>query len=173
MVLGASDDDLARQFDYLASSLPEAYAAYAAWLERKEYLKARQKQEWIQHKQEQIKAEQERMAEVKRLRQTELKEEQAWRGSGYPGQQPIDVNVRTTFVLPTKSVALAFLLALFFGPLGMLYSTVGGALVMLIVSFFGTICTLGLGLVITWPICIIWSVLAASSYNQRIARGAW
>ncbi len=70
-------------------------------------------------------------------------------------------------VIDRKSVGLAFLLALFFGPLGMLYTTVGGALVMLILSgIVGTI-TAGIGLAVTWPICILWSCLAAAGHNNR------
>jgi len=61
-----------------------------------------------------------------------------------------------------KSVFVAFLLTFLFGPLGMLYTTVPGALVMLVLSVLVAIFTLGVGLLITWPICIIWACVAAS-----------
>ena len=61
----------------------------------------------------------------------------------------------------SKSMLLAFLLPLVFGPLGMLYTTVVGALVMLVVSAVVGTLTAGIGLVLTWPVCIIWSCLAA------------
>ena len=63
-----------------------------------------------------------------------------------------------------KSVGVAFLLTLMFGPLGMLYSTVGGALFMMLVSFLGFFfigaVTLGIGglgwLALCWFIAILW-----------------
>jgi hypothetical protein len=92
-----------------------------------------------------------------------------------------------------KSVAVAFLLTFFFGPLGMLYSTVKGALIMLFVVpiiavilgvvlfdslFLGgginAAVLLGggsmflVGLLIYWPCCIIWGCVAVSSYNNRL-----
>jgi hypothetical protein len=67
-----------------------------------------------------------------------------------------------------KSVAGAVLLALFFGPLGMIYATVPGALIMLFINIFVAIVTLGLGLLLTLPICAIWAGVAASSHNQRL-----
>jgi hypothetical protein len=74
---------------------------------------------------------------------------------------------------PRKSVGVAFVLTWFFGPLGMLYSTVSGALIMLGVSVVGSIfigaVTFGLGLVVLWPLIwvasIIWGCVAAA--NQR------
>lgn len=66
-----------------------------------------------------------------------------------------------------KSVGLAMLLTLFFGPLGMAYSTVGGAVVMFFVTLFVMAVTLGLGLFVTWPVCVIWAAYAASEHNRR------
>lgn len=65
-----------------------------------------------------------------------------------------------------KSVLVAFLLTLFFGPLGMFYSTVGGAMVMLILSLLLGVVTFGLSIAITWPICIIWGMAAAASSRR-------
>lgn len=67
-----------------------------------------------------------------------------------------------------KSVAGAVLLALFFGPLGMIYATVPGALIMFAISFVVAFATLGLGLLITLPICAIWAGVAASSHNKAL-----
>ncbi|MGP9538662.1 hypothetical protein ACT3SP_11665 [Brachybacterium sp. AOP43-C2-M15] len=91
--------------------------------------------------------------------------------------------------LPEKSVGLAFLLTFFFGPLGMLYSTVSGALILLgitlVVSFcvgiviaLITLATFGLGAILAflapmvgipiWITAMIWGCLAASSHNDRV-----
>jgi len=71
-------------------------------------------------------------------------------------------------VTPTKSVGIAVLLAIFFGPLGMLYATVLGGIVMLIVSMLVALVTLGFGLFLTWPICVVWAAIATNAYNKRI-----
>jgi hypothetical protein len=85
--------------------------------------------------------------------------------------QPTPVAVQQTTVIQVgsqKSVAGAVLLALFFGPLGMIYATVTGALIMFLISFVVAIATLGLGLLITTPICAIWAGVAASNHNKRL-----
>lgn len=66
-----------------------------------------------------------------------------------------------TIVVQRKSRGLAFLLAFLFGPLGMLYTTVAGALIMLVIAGVVGFFTAGLGLILVWPVCIIWAVLAA------------
>lgn len=67
-----------------------------------------------------------------------------------------------------KSVGLSIILTLLFGPLGMLYSTATGCVVMLIVSLIAAAVTFGLGLFVTWPICVIWGAMAASAHNKRL-----
>ena len=66
-----------------------------------------------------------------------------------------------------RSVGVAFLLTFFFGPIGLLYASVTGGLVMIVVElmvFLLGILTLGLGwalFFVTWVICIIWGCIAA------------
>jgi hypothetical protein len=64
-----------------------------------------------------------------------------------------------------KSVGVAFLLTFLFGPLGMFYSTVGGALIMCLIAVLTSAGTAGAALFIVWPISILWGCLAAS--NRR------
>lgn len=71
---------------------------------------------------------------------------------------------RVVVVGPQKSVGLAVLLAFFFGPLGMLYSTVAGAILFLLID----IVTLGFGLILTWPLGMLWAGLAASARNRQV-----
>ena len=64
-----------------------------------------------------------------------------------------------------KNMAVGLLLTLFFGPFGMFYSTVVGALVMLFVDFFLILplCFIGIGLFfipISWIAQIIWTIIA-------------
>jgi hypothetical protein len=69
--------------------------------------------------------------------------------------------------LPQKSMALALILSFLFGPLGMLYSTVLGAIVMFLVNLILIFPTAGLITFVTWPVGMIWSCMAVSSHNNR------
>ena len=92
-------------------------------------------------------------------------------GTSWPAAPaaPVVVHVAApVMVAPPKSVAVAILLAILFGPLGMLYATVAGGLVMMIVSLLVGIATLGAGWIVTWPVCVIWAALSAGAYNDRI-----
>jgi hypothetical protein len=65
-----------------------------------------------------------------------------------------------------KSVVIALLLTFFFGPFGMLYSTVTGAIVMLILYVALGIPTLGWALAGLHPIALIWAAWAAHKSNN-------
>lgn len=69
-----------------------------------------------------------------------------------------------------KSMVASILLSLVFGPLGLLYASVTGGIVMLLVSVVVAIFTLGIGLLITFPICIIWAVIATNTYNENVRK---
>jgi len=77
---------------------------------------------------------------------------------------------RPTVTVSTKNPGVAILLTILFGPIGMLYSTILGAIVMFIVSVLVALVTIGFGLILTWPICVLWAALAAVSYNRKIMR---
>lgn len=77
-----------------------------------------------------------------------------------PTQQP------TVVVVNQKSLVLGLILTFFFGPLGMLYSTIMGGLVMLVISGIIGFFTGGLGLALTWPIQMIWTWMAISTHNK-------
>ncbi|NUQ12988.1 MAG: hypothetical protein HUU26_11805 [Gemmatimonadaceae bacterium] len=79
---------------------------------------------------------------------------------------------RVVVTVNSKSIGVAIVLTVLFGPVGMLYSTVPGALIMMIVSAVVGIFTLGFGLLFTWPICIVWGVMAANAYNKQLLTGA-
>ena len=67
-----------------------------------------------------------------------------------------------------KSMGITILLTILFGPLGMFYSTITGAVVMLVISLLVGIFTLGLGLFITQPICVIWAAVETNKYNKSL-----
>ncbi|WP_404384891.1 hypothetical protein [Caenispirillum salinarum] len=71
-----------------------------------------------------------------------------------------------------KSMGMALLLTLLFGPLGMIYATILGSIIMLVVTLAVGAFTLGFGLLITWPICLLWTAMAVSGRNKSIDRQA-
>ncbi len=73
-------------------------------------------------------------------------------------------------VMNQKSVGVTILLTVLFGPLGMFYSTVAGGIVMFLLSLLVGIFTLGFGLIVTWPICIIWAVIATNTKNKKLVK---
>ena len=91
-----------------------------------------------------------------------------------PGYSQVQVPYGSTTVVvvsPGKSVGVALLLTFFFGPLGMFYSTVSGALIMLGVlivgGFVAGVLTLGLAWLFWWPMVwlasMVWGCVAASN----------
>ncbi len=74
-----------------------------------------------------------------------------------------------------RSVGAALLLTFFFGPFGVLYVSILGGILLLIASVIVAVLTLGLGLVVIWPISMIWGAIAASNQHSRyqawLARG--
>jgi hypothetical protein len=71
-----------------------------------------------------------------------------------------------------KSVGVAFLLAFLFGPLGLLYASVTGGIIMFILGIVIGIITLGFGLIFIWVGCIIWAVIAAGAANKKMVNNS-
>ena len=65
-----------------------------------------------------------------------------------------------------KSVVLSLVLTFFFGPFGMLYSTLPGALIMLVLYVVLGIITVGWAIAVLHPIAMIWGALAADRANR-------
>lgn len=66
-----------------------------------------------------------------------------------------------------KSVGLAIVLAFLFGPLGIAYASVGGAIAMCLLTLFLMVPTMGLGLFLAWPASMLWAAYAATEHNRR------
>jgi len=71
-----------------------------------------------------------------------------------------------------KSVGTAFLLAIFFGPLGLLYASVTGGVIMFILTIPILILTAFIGIFFINPICSIWAVIAANQANAALQNSA-
>src|SRR5664280_1840845 len=98
--------------------------------------------------------------------------QQAPYGQAYAPNSVINNVVQSTAVAGvsgrTKSAGVAFLLTFLFGPLGMFYSTVAGAIVMLVASLVLVPLTGGIAAFVVWPISIIWGCVAASRANAGV-----
>jgi energy-coupling factor transporter transmembrane protein EcfT len=70
-----------------------------------------------------------------------------------------------------KSMGIGLLLTLFFGPIGMFYSTIVGAVILLIVGILASpliVLLAGLPLLVLWPIQLVWTAVAVSNHNRRM-----
>lgn len=67
-----------------------------------------------------------------------------------------------------KSMGISLILTALFGSLGMFYSTIIGAIVMLVVEAIILFITFGFGVLLTHPICMIWGALAVRKYNKKL-----
>lgn len=68
-----------------------------------------------------------------------------------------------------KNVGIAFLLALIFGPFGLLYVSIEGGIIMFLVSMLFVGLTNGIVRFLPWVICISWAVVAAMNKNEKLA----
>ncbi len=78
------------------------------------------------------------------------------------------MNPELKHFLPFKSVAIALLFSILFGPLGVLYSTVSGGIVMIVIGFIVICDKFMVPLVLVWLLSCIVSVIAVNRYNKRI-----
>ena len=78
--------------------------------------------------------------------------------------QPLQTNI---VINPQKSTGVALALTFFFGPLGLLYASVPGGIIMLVLTVVVGIFTLGIGAILGWIISMIWAVVAVNSHNKK------
>lgn len=75
-----------------------------------------------------------------------------------------------TTPLPYKSVAVALLFSVILGPVGLLYASYIGGLVMIpmgVIMVSGHFYFLA---VVVWLICCVWSVGAVEKYNRQLSQ---
>ncbi len=71
-------------------------------------------------------------------------------------------------LLPLKSVAVALLFCVFLGPVGVLYSSVVGGVVMMTVGILVLRAKLIGPILLLWMVSCTWGVAAANRYNNKI-----
>ena len=70
--------------------------------------------------------------------------------------------------LPFKSVATALVFTVFLGPLGLLYATIQGGIVMLLIGLVVISSKLYFPIILLWVSCCIWAVKSVEKYNQAL-----
>lgn len=92
-------------------------------------------------------------------------------------KQPEQLKEKDNFVLvrPFKSMAVAILLALFLGPIGLLYSSfLGGVIMAIIVFIFIAATSANPGVQplvwVAWLVCPFWAVLASGRHNKKLLK---
>ena len=98
-------------------------------------------------------------------------------GSSQPVQQqqaiPSQHVQQNIFVMgKAKSVGVAFILSFLFGPLGLLYASVIGGIVMFLINLLFVFTFMWPLLIVSWIICIIWACIAADQANKNMVNAA-
>ena len=88
-----------------------------------------------------------------------------------PNTTANDKKPHVVIVQSLKSMGFGLFLTLIFGPLGMLYSSILGAVIMFVISAVIGFLTLGLGLIVVWPICLAWTYAAIKKHNKSLIAG--
>lgn len=70
--------------------------------------------------------------------------------------------------LPYKSLAGALLFSVILGPVGLLYASFWGGLIMIAVGIVVVSSKFIFPIVLLWIICCIWSVGAVEVYNRKV-----
>jgi len=65
-------------------------------------------------------------------------------------------------------MGVALALTFFFGPLGLLYASVLGAIIMIVLTIIIGILTLGIGFILGWIGSMIWAAVAVNRHNAKV-----
>lgn len=84
--------------------------------------------------------------------------------------RPDTAQINTIILRAPKSHGIGLLLTFLLGPIGLLYATTLGGLILAPLAFIIGIFTFGLGALLTWPVAIVWSILAISLHNRKLNR---
>lgn len=76
-------------------------------------------------------------------------------------------DTQKTPTLPLKNLAAALLFSVFLGPVGLLYATTVGGVVMIVLGFIVASSMLPVPIILVWLASCIWSVVAVNRYNKK------
>lgn len=78
--------------------------------------------------------------------------------------------MQNTSILPYKSVAAALIFSVLLGPVGLLYASFWGGIVMVLIGMVVIASKLPVTILIFWILCCIWGVGAVESHNRKILK---
>lgn len=78
------------------------------------------------------------------------------------------IDIQQQQKIPFKSVAVALLFGVFLGPIGLLYATVVGGIVMIALGFIVISSKLFVPIALVWVMSCVWGVSATNRYNQKL-----
>lgn len=81
----------------------------------------------------------------------------------FSSDQPVYILVKSH-----KSAFYSFLLVLLLGPIGLLYSSIKGGIIMLLISLGIIYFTISIALIVTWPVCLIWAAKASGKSMEHL-----
>ncbi len=82
----------------------------------------------------------------------------------------IEPTQQKNYFLPFKSVAGALIFCALLGPVGVLYSSLTGGIVMIVLGLLVLRAKLWGPVILIWLISCIWGVAATNRYNKKILR---
>ena len=77
-------------------------------------------------------------------------------------------NDRLRIVPPLKNVATSLIFTTILGPVGLLYASFRGAILMILLGIVVISSKLVFPIILVWIICCVWGVAATEKYNRRI-----
>lgn len=83
---------------------------------------------------------------------------------------PTQTIATSNYFLPFKNLAGALLFTIFLGPLGLLYASSLGGIVMLVLGFITVCSKMIVPVIFVWIGSSVWSVIATNRYNKKILR---
>jgi hypothetical protein len=79
-------------------------------------------------------------------------------------------DIKPVITIPMKSSGISIILTILFGPIGMFYSTVSGAIIMCAISLVVGVLSAGTLLPFCYIISIIWGAISVSTYNTKLVQ---
>ncbi len=70
--------------------------------------------------------------------------------------------------LPLKSVAVSLIFCVLLGPLGVLYSSIVGGVILILAALLIVKSKLFVLLILVWLVSCVWGVIATNYYNEKI-----
>jgi hypothetical protein len=79
-------------------------------------------------------------------------------------------SIQQRILLPYKNMAVGLLFSCLLGPLGLLYSSFLGGVILLPLGIFFIFAKFYFLVLMLWIVCCVWSVRAVENYNRKLLK---